>query len=149
MANINVRVVHSVDYMNLLGSNGVSALDAISNIGPSNDRYRFALIGNDLIIGDISSHINLVVLWCLGLTKEMIALYSKEATRDDDQKVNDLVKDLIISAAGIIKAGTGNVYHWISDGLRVETPEELRPEIQRLISSIIPAAGWADKDWPR
>lgn len=119
-------------------------------IDVSTKEYRFVVIDDKFIIGDISQHISLVAIYDLGCTPQLISAYDTSGAKPSAEvylKIIQKYKSKIM-AAGIIDGQTGVVEEWESIGFGVTTPVTMRKELQQHISTLLPHNGWINKNWP-
>jgi hypothetical protein len=135
------------DVMRYLKANG----GRYRNIGVDSLNYRFVVVGDDVILGDVSQHINLMAIHDLGQTPELVSAFRGRG----EDKLDPAVKEGLLQkydgkilAAGIVDGSTGTVDDWKSVGFNVITPEQFRESLQQLIRTIIPSNGWLRKNWP-
>jgi hypothetical protein len=103
------------------------------------ERYRFLVLDNQLVIGDISTHHVLALIAendASGVVEAMVAYRSLRVQGQIDHWVEKMKPR--ISAAGVVNSN-GTVTSWQSIGFKVTTPQAKRSELARFIRQCLVA----------
>jgi hypothetical protein len=105
--------------------------------------YKFIIIGNRLVIGDINDHTMLALLDKYGPSPSLVeVLKNKEAAF---KAIRDELSGQVVAAGRV--AADGKVIEWTSVGFQAETPPELKNDIQATIAKTISSEnGWTSRE---
>jgi len=127
-----VAEIHALDFKSLVSAYELGAIPG----------YKFIVIGDRLIIGDVNDHTMLALLDKYGASSALAEILKNKKAAF--QSIRDDLRDQVIAAGET--STDGEVIGWASLGFQVWTPPELENGIQAAIAKTISAeSGWAKK----